>query len=252
MPNPDIRLPRRARDIMSQPALAIGPGTSLGQAVALMTEHRISGVPVVDADGRPIGMLTEGDLLRRVETGTLGDRPGWLASVFRPGALAGDYVRTHGRRVEEIMTTGVISVEEDARLSQVVALMRKHRIKRLPVVRGDRLVGVVSRADLVARVGAALAAAMPDRVEDAAIRQSIVAAMEREPWSPGRLVDVAVKHGVVRLGGCVFDARARQALEVMAENTPGVQQVENNLVCIEAQSGLVTFDPAWERPTPAI
>ncbi len=251
MPNHDTRLPRRARDIMSQPALAIGPGTSLGQAITLMTQHRISGVPVVDAEGRPIGMLTEGDLLRRVETGTLGDKPGWLACVFRPGALADDYVHTHGRRVLEIMTTDVITVDEDAPLSQVAALMRKHRVKRLPVVRGNRLVGVVSRSDLVARVGAALAAAAPDRVEDAAIRQSILAAMEREPWSPGRLADVAVRHGVVRLGGCVFDSHARQALEVLAENTPGVQQVENNLVCIEAQSGLVTFDPAWERRTPA-
>ena len=242
--------PLFARDLLSQPALAIGRGTSLGQAIALMTRHKISGLPVVDAHGRPVGMLTEGDLLRRGETGTLGEKPGWLASFFRPGVLAADYVHTHGRRVEEIMTPEVFSVEEDAPLSEVVEMMRKHRVKRLPVVRDGRLIGVVSRADLVARVGEALAAA-PAGLEDAAIQQSILAAMEQEPWSPGRMVDVSVNDAVVQLGGCLFDIRAGDALQVLAENTPGVKRVENNLVCIEPQTGMVTFDPAWEPRPPS-
>jgi CBS domain-containing protein len=250
MPSQTKRQRLLARDVMSQPAMAIGPGTSLDQAVALMTRHKVSGLPVADDAGRVVGMLTEGDLMRRAETGTLGNKPGWLSGLFRPGALAADYVHTHGRRVEEIMTGEVISVEEDTPLTQVVAMMLRHRVKRLPVLRGDRLVGIVSRADIVARLGEVLAAA-PVSMEDGAIRRTILAAMEREPWSPGPLADVSVKDGVVQLSGCLFDVRARDALQVLAENTPGVTRVENNLVCIEPQSGMLTFDPAW-RPASAV
>lgn len=233
-----------ARDVMKQPVIATGPGTSLVQAVALMTRHKISGLPVVDGAGRLVGMLTEGDLLRRDETGTMGDKPGWFTALFRPGALAADYVHTHGRRVDEVMTCDVISVEEGTPLAHVVTMMRRHRVKRLPVLRGARLIGIVTRADLVARLGEALATT-PISIEDGAIRRAILAAMKQEPWSLGGLIDVSVKDGVVQLAGCLFDNRARDAMQVLAENAPGVTRVENNLVCVEPNSGIITFDPAW-------
>ena len=225
-----------ARDIMTEAPLAIGVGASLAQAITLMTRHKISGVPVIDIDDRPVGMLTEGDLLRRVETGTEDQKPGWLASIFWPGALAADYVQSHGRQVEELMTRDVICVNEDALLSEVVTLMRKHRVRRLPVVRDGRLVGIVSRADLVAQVGAALSTA-PTALDDGAIRQAILATIDRQPWWSGRVTNVSVMDGVVQLDGCVDDNRTREAAQVLAENTPGVKQVENNLVCVEPQTG---------------
>jgi len=245
MPNPAQQSPLFARDVMTHPALAIGPGTSLSQAITLMTRNQISGLPVIDPAGRLVGILTEGDLLRRAETGTAGGTPGWFAAWFRTGALAADYVHTRGRRVEEIMTGNVIAVDEETPIAQIAALMLRHRVRRLPVMRGGRLVSVVSRADLVARLGAALAAP-PACMEDAAIVRAIESTMKQQPWSPGLLIDISVRDGVVQLGGSLFDMRARDALQVLVKNTQGVRHVDNNVVCIETQSGMVAFDPAWQ------
>ena len=157
-------------DVMSRPIVAISPEAPLEQAIRLMIDRRVSGLPVIDAQGRAVGMLTEGDLLRRVETGTEGKPPGWFASFFLPGRRAERYVRTHGRRVAEVMTPNVITVEENSRLADVVELMQRHRVKRMPVVRGERVIGIVSRADLVRVVGDALGAGAVT-TDDATIRQ---------------------------------------------------------------------------------
>ena len=230
-------------DIMTHPALAIDPQAPLLQAIRLMTVHRVSGLPVVGPEGQVVGILTEGDLLRRVETGTAGEQPGWLASFLLPGRSAQKYVATHGRRVGDVMTTGVIAVTEDTSLAEAVELMQRHRVRRLPVVRDGRLLGVVSRADLVRQLGEMLAAAAPS-TDDGALQQAVVDAMDREPWARGHMVSVAAKDGVVQLDGCLFDMNAREALGVLAESVPGVQRVENRIVCIEPYSGMVTYDPA--------
>ena len=229
-------------DIMTHPALAIDPQAPLLQAIRLMTGHRVSGLPVVDPQGRILGILTEGDLLRRAETGTAGERPGWLASFLRPGRSAQRYVATHARRVGEVMTTEVIAVTEDTSLADAVELMQRHRIRRLPVVRDGRLLGVVSRADLVRQLGELLAADAPS-ADDGALHRAVIEAMDREPWARGHAVSVAAKDGVVQLDGCLFDMNARGALGVLAENVPGVRRVENRIVCIEPYSGMVTYDP---------
>lgn len=230
-------------DIMTHPALAIDPEAPLLQAIRLMTGHRVSGLPVVGPQGQLVGILTEGDLLRRAETGTAGGRPGWLASFLLPGRTAQKYVATHGRRVGEVMTTDVIAVTEDTSLAEAVELMQRHRVRRLPVVRDGRLLGVVSRADLVRQLGEILAAAAPS-TDDGALRQAVLDAVDREPWAHGRMVSITAKDGVVQLDGCLFDMNAREALGVLAESVPGVQRVENRIVCIEPYSGMVTYDPA--------
>lgn len=227
-----------AADVMTRSVIAINQDAPLSQAVRLMLDGRISGMPVVDGLGRPVGMLTEGDLLRRAETGTAGAAPGWFAAVFTPGRLAEEYIRTHGRRVAEVMTPGMVSVEEDTPLSDIAALMQRKRIKRVPVIRGERVVGMVSRADLLRVLSEALAVPA-ETPSDAAIRMRIADELGRQPWAHRRGVTVEVQGGVVLLDGTVFDLRERDAMKVLAENIPGVKRVENRLVCIEPNTGIL-------------
>ncbi len=239
-----------AADIMSRSIIAISPDAPLAQAVRLMIDHHISGLPVIDTEGRAVGMLTEGDLLRRVESGTEGGAPGWFASFFALGRLAEQYVQTHGRRVSEVMTPNVMSVEEATPLADVVALMRRKRIKRLPVVRGERVMGIVSRADLVRVVGDALGAPAVT-ADDAAIRQTILDGLARQAWGQKKSIGIGVENGAVLLDGCVFDTRERDAIGVLVENVPGVKRVENRLVCIEPNSGVLIYDPDDETDAAA-
>lgn len=233
-----------AAEIMTHPVLAIDPSAPVSQAIRLMSQHHVSGLPVVERDGQLAGILTEGDLLRRVEIGTEGDAPGWLAALFRPGHQAAKFVLTRGRRVRDVMSWDVVSVPEDTSLADVVALMRRHGIKRIPVVRDGRLLGIVSRADLVRRVGEVLSADEAASANDATIQREIVEAMGREPWVSTASINVAVREGVVELDGCVFDLRERDAMGVLAETVPGVKRVENRIACIELYSGAMVYDPA--------
>jgi CBS domain-containing protein len=230
-------------DIMIRRVLATTPETPLVQAIRLMTAHRVSGLPVVGPHGEVVGILTEGDLLRRVETGTAGDPPGWFASLFMPGREAAHYVLTHGRRVGEVMTADVVTAAEDTPLAEVARLMQRHHVKRLPVVRDGRLVGIVSRADLIRRVGEVLSDPAGS-ADDDAIQRAIDDAIAREPWADSGMARVTVKDGMVQLDGCLFDLHQRDALGVLAENVPGVKHVENRIVCIEPYTGTVISDPA--------
>lgn len=234
-------------DIMSRPVIAVGPDAPLAQAVRLMVDNRVSGLPVIDADGCVVGMLTEGDLLRRVETGTEDQAPGWFVGFFIPGRRAAQYILTHGRLVSEVMTPNVLSVTEGTPLLDVVGLMQRKRIKRLPVVRGDRMVGIVSRADLVRVVADALGTPAAT-ANDASIRQAILDELDHQAWAPKNGISIAVEKGVVLLEGCLFDLRERDAMGVIAENAPGVRRVENRIVCIEPNTGMLIYDPG-DEPT---
>lgn len=225
-------------DLMTHLVIAIDPETSLAQAIRLMTRYKVSGLPVVGRNDRVVGMLTEGDLLRRVEIGTVEKPAGWLASFFLSGRVAENYVLSHGRRVQEVMTSDVVTIAGDASLSDAARMMQHHRVKRLPVVRNGRLCGIISRADLVRRVGEVLSAA-PVSADDSAIRKAIADALDREPWAQGVSVTIAVKDGVVQMDGCLFDLRKREALGVLAENVPGVKRIENRIVCLEPYTGTV-------------
>lgn len=142
-----------ARDVMTGGVVPVNSKSSLAQAVELMLKLKVSGLPVVDDRGELVGMITEGDLLRRAELGTERKRPRWLEFLRGPGALAEDYVKTHARRVDEVMTEGVYSVAEETPIADVVSLMNSRRIKRVPVVRDGLPVGIISRADLVRALG---------------------------------------------------------------------------------------------------
>jgi CBS domain-containing protein len=235
-----------AADVMSSTVIGISQDAPLSQAVRLMMDNHISGLPVLDQTGRAVGVLTEGDLLQRVETGTAGKAAGWLTTIFAPGRLAGAYVQTHGRRVSDVMTLDPITIEETTSLADVSELMRTRRVKRLPVTRDGKVVGIISRADLVHALARELDAPGAS-ASDIAIRNAILAELASQPWAPRRSFTIAVEDGVVDLDGVVFDVRERDAIRVAAENVPGVNRVDNRLVCVEPNTGMLMVGPEDEE-----
>ncbi len=233
----------KAADVMTRHVWTIEADAPIANAVRLMLGHRISGLPVVDSASGLVGMVTEGDFLRRAETGTELRRPSWLEFLLGPGRLANDYVRTHTRKVEEVMTSDVVSVTEDRPVDEIVQLMEHRRIKRVPIVRDGKIVGIVSRADLLRALSGLLAEVPPMTVDDAALREHILAELEKESWAPQNGVGVTVRNGVVELWGTILDERARRAFRVAAENVPGVKAVKDHLCWIEPMSGWVMGSP---------
>ena len=239
----------KAQDIMTQRVVSIGPDASIFEAARLMLQNHISGLPVVDSAGALIGMVTEGDFLRRAETGTERHRPRWLAWVMGPGRAAADYTHSHGRKVDEVMSDKPRSVSEETPVEEIVDLMERHRIKRVPVTRNGRVVGIVSRANLVRAMLPITKAAKAPSQSDLAIRARIIAELESEKWAPVALVEVTVSNGVVDLWGTVLDERDRKALRVLAENVIGVKAVNDHTVWIEPMSGFVLEANEGKQPT---
>jgi len=223
----------KAANLMTCKVLSISPDASILEAMQLMLLNGVSGLPVIDQRGSLVGIVTEGDFLRRVETGTEKERPKWLEIFMGPGRLADEYVRTHGRRVGEVMTPDPFTIAEDTPLEDVVDSMERRRIKRVPVVREGRVVGIVSRADLLHALASALRTQAATSRTDADIRQHVLSALADQAWVPKSFVNVEVHDGVVELRGIILDEGERQALHVVAENTPGVKAVKDHLVRVE-------------------
>jgi len=163
----------KAKNIMTRRVISIAPDASIFEAAHLMLQNRISGLPVVDAKGALVGMVTEGDFLRRAETGTEKHRPRWIEFILGPGRAAADFTHSHGRKVDEVMSDNPLSVSEDSSVEEIVSLMERHRIKRVPVTRDARLVGIVSRANLVRAMLPAAKAAQPVAQSDLDIQNQI-------------------------------------------------------------------------------
>jgi CBS domain-containing protein len=229
----------KVREVMTRKVLSIEPNAGVLQAVRSMLQNKISGLPVVNADGTLVGIVTEGDFLRRVETTTERRRPRWLDFLAGPGRLADEYVHTHARKIADIMTPEPYTVTEDTPLEDVVQLMEKHRIKRLPVVRGKLLVGIVSRANLLHALASLAPKAPASAAADETIRERLLAELERQKWAPVGFLNVVVRDGVVELWGTITDERVRQALVVAAQNVPGVKDVRDHIVWVEPMSGVV-------------
>ena len=234
-----------AGEVMSRNPIAVPADAGLAEALRLMFDHRVSGLPVVDGKAELIGILTEGDLLRRSELSTEGQRSRWL-DLLMTGRLASDYVRTNTRRVSEIMTRDVVSVAEDTPLTEVVRQMERHRIKRVPVLREGALIGIVSRADLLHALQRLLVAEPKTAASDETIRRHVLDELAQAPWAPhGLTVDVA--NGVVTLDGVILDERMRRAVRVAAENVPGVKAVVDYILWVEPHSGMVFKAPSGEE-----
>jgi CBS domain-containing protein len=229
----------RAIDIMTLEPVCVAPEASIVEAIQLMLQRKFSGLPVVDARGSLVGIVTEGDLLRRAETGTQRRRPRWIEFLMGTGRLATEYVHASGRKVIEVMTPDVRTVTEDTSLDDIIHLMERYQIKRVPVVRAGKLVGIVSRANLLRALASVVAETKPVPTDDAAIRERLYAELRKQPWAPVNMINVVVRNGVVHLWGTLFDERHRGAICVAAENISGVKAVEDHMVWVEPMSGMV-------------
>lgn len=226
----------KAHQIMTRNVVTIAPDASIHDAAKLMIDHHVSGLPVVDDAGKLIGIVTERDFLRRQELGTEIKRPRWLEFLRGPGRQAVDFVREAGRKVHEIMTPTVYSVIPDAELIDIVDIMERHRIKRVPVVQGDRLVGIVSRHNFVAAIADVTRNTAEVGTSDALVRRRVLAVLRSREWVPTGL-DVRVKDGVVDIIGFITDENVRQAIVVATENVAGVARVREHLCWVDPMSG---------------
>ena len=233
----------RAHQIMTRNVITVLPETPIREAARQMLENRLSGLPVLEASGRLVGIVSESDFLRRSEIGTQQKRPRWLQYLLSPAHSAHDFIHEHGRRVEDIMTRDPVVAGEDTSLDELVHLMETNGIKRLPVLRDDRLVGIVTRANLLQAV-AGMAREIPDpTADDDHIRDRIIRTLEATDWRPTGL-QVAVRNGVVHLHGLIInDDSARRAAIVAAENTAGVKEVHDHLCLVDTWSGFYMESP---------
>ena len=220
----------KAKDVMTHCLVTVTPEAPIRDAIARMISHEVSGMPVVDADGKLVGIVTEGDFLRRVEMHTTAPRHRWLELLLGPGSGAAEYVRSHGHSVRDVMSPDVVTVGKETPLSEVVRLMEEQMIKRIPVIDDDRVVGMVSRADLMSALAELLMKpAKVSPTSDESIHQTILTEMKRQPWCPVHSLSIRVRKGFVDLSGTIFDARQRQALRVLVEGVPGVKGIHDHL-----------------------
>jgi len=221
----------RAMDVMTTDVITVDPDTTVQALARLLAERGISGAPVVDASGRLVGIISEGDLLHRAEIGTARRhrerRRSWWLDHF-----ASDYVKSHGRTVKDIMTRDVVTVTEDTDLGDVAALLEAKRIKRVPVIRGDKIAGIISRANIVRAVGATKGAPLREgEGDDRSIRASLLAELGHEEWARVWPEDIIVRDGIVHFWISEDEpTEKRQALRVAAETIPGVRGIEEHVV----------------------
>lgn len=219
-----------ASDVMVHDVVTVGPDDEVSEAVKLLVDHDISALPVVDQERRVIGILSEGDLLHREEIGTEKHRPWWLEAITPASALAFDYVKSHGRKVAEIMSEHVISADEDASLAELASLLEKNRIKRLPILKDGRLVGIVSRANLIQALASAPPAPADNQLADRGIRAAILAELAKQPWTDFGERNIVVSNGVAHIWGLVSSPEERKALVALAEEVSGVREVSDEMI----------------------
>ena len=220
---------------MSLEVVSVSPDASILEAVRLMLQNRISGLPVVDRQGSLVGVVTEGDFLRRAETGTQRKRARWIEFFMGQGQSADEYVRTHGRKVADVMTPTPITITEDTRLDDIVNLMEQRAVKRLPVARQGRVVGIVSRANLLHALASVVGELPASATTDVTIREQIMSELSNKAWSPKEF-NVVVRDGVVELWGEILDEREREAGRTAADERCWRQGSQDHLVWGEPMS----------------
>jgi len=219
----------KARDVMISPVVTVMPNCSVKELAQTLLKHHISGVPVVDFQGRLVGIVSEGDLLHRSEAGTERRSP-WLRLMTADETLAAEYIKAHSRKVADIMVRDVVTADLETPLDEIATLMETNSIKRVPIVSNGQLVGIVSRANLI-QVVASKNIGLEAKQEDAAIRDRLLAHLKGQPWTHTSLLNVTVNGGLVHLlGNDIFRDREREAIRVAAESTAGVQAVYDHLV----------------------
>ena len=232
----------RAHQIMTRTVVTVAPETTIRDAADIMLRRHVSGLPVMDAAGKLVGIVSEGDFLRRSEIGTQRKRGRWLTFILGPGEGATSFVREYGRKVSDVMTRDPLTITEDTTLEEIVQTMERNNVKRLPVMRGEALAGIVSRANLLQAV-ASLAREIPDpTADDDHIRRRIVDTLQNNDWCPFGL-NVVVRDGIVHLNGVITDESSRPAAIIAAENVTGVKKVHDHLCWVETVSGMYLESP---------
>jgi CBS domain-containing protein len=219
-----------AADIMTRAVVSVDPDLPLSEVAKLMLGRGISAVCVVGRDGRLVGMVSEGDLVHRAEISTAPRRSWWLRVIAGDDELAAEYVKCRGRKARDVMSTTLVTVREATPIDEIVALLDRNRVKRVPVLRDGRVVGIVSRANLL-RAFAAEASREPPELasDDRAIRERLLRELAKQNWWHGRDEEIVVADATVHLWGTVHSAEEKQALAVAAENTPGVKAVRDHV-----------------------
>ena len=229
----------RAKDVMTEGVICVDVKESIFDAAELLLGARVSAAPVVDK-GIVVGIVSEADLLRRAEIGTVPLKSWWGRLLASENTSAREFVEAHARKVSDVMTKAVITAEEDASLDELVDLMERHNVKRIPIVRDGKLVGVVSRANLLE----ALLSREPDgpvvQPSDDEMRRAVVEALEKHAWTSRWPTNVFANDGVVHLWGFVEDEEVRKAYRVAAENVLGVKRVKSHLRSMPASVGMGT------------
>lgn len=218
-----------ACDIMARNVITVAPETGLDEIVSLLISNRISALPVVDG-GKVVGIVTESDLLRRVETGTELHRSRWAEFFASAETLAQEYTKSHATKASHLMSRNVIAVQADTPLAEVADVLASHNIKRVPVMLNGQLVGIVSRANLVQALASQSRFRLEPDTDDRRIRERLQDELAHQPWVESALLyNIVVEDGVVHFWGLIRSETEREATIVAAENIPGVRKVEDHL-----------------------
>jgi CBS domain-containing protein len=220
----------QASDVMVRDVVTVHPETDLAEAIKLLAAHDVSALPVIDCESRLVGILSEADLIHRAEIATEKHRPWWLEAVTGAATLAAEFAKEHGRKVGEVMTPEVIAVAEETPLSDIASLLERKRIKRVPVVENGKLVGIVSRSNLIQALASVVGHIDRPAETDRQIRLELLARLQRQSWTDFGERNVTVGDHVVHLWGLVGSPEERKALLALAESVPGVARVCDEMI----------------------
>jgi CBS domain-containing protein len=227
-----------AADVMVANVVTVGPEARVSDVAETLLKNRISAVPVVDAAGKIIGVVSEGDLLHRAESDTEVRRSWWLNALSSKESIAADFVRSHSQRVTDVMTKRVITASPETPLHEIAHLLEKNGIKRVPIVKDGKLVGIVSRANLLQALASLKRVETGKTPDDAGIRERIISELNRQAWARPSLINVIVQDGTVELWGIVDSKSEKEAIRVIAETAPGSRAVKDNLIIQPVVPGL--------------
>ena len=219
----------KAADVMTTDVLSVRLDTPVTKIAEVLLANRISAVPVINDKGALVGIVSEGDLIRRVEAGTERQRSWWLELLTGRETLAHEFVMSHARAAADVMTSPVVSVTPDTSLADIASLLEKHRIKRVPVAVNGKIVGIVSRANLIQAL-VVRSKAQEASVDDATLHDKIIEQLRAKVWVDPSTINVVVNNGSVELWGIVDSETEKNAIRVAVEVMPGVRQVANKLV----------------------
>ena len=220
----------KARDVMVRDVITVAPRDSVAHAAKLIAQNDVSALPVIDDHGRLVGIISEGDLMNREEIGTEIHHPWWIEAVTPGATLAAEFARSHGKRVEEVMSENVITATEDTSLADIAALLERNRIKRVPIVQHDELVGIVSRSNLVQALASNGAASTASLDTNRVIREELLSRLKQQSWTDFGSRNIIVSDGKVHMWGLVGSPAERTALIALAENVPGVTEVVDEMI----------------------